>query len=223
MPALHRLLASIDDAGDYVLLLGDSIGVGHRAAGRACLEFLGDLEAEHAVFELATSFHGGEGWSLRAAIGVAPPRVDGEELAPGSSRPLFDGDEVYLGTSAAFFVRKPDDSSSSLVLDLARGTDCHGARRIALVGLGEAARIRVGRNRRRHVPVVGLGHDIDMVARRDRLDLRCDGGVRLAGTPADGAVELAIPLPLTGRIDVATGAAPDRLPPFGVALRPLAK
>ncbi|MEM6570919.1 MAG: hypothetical protein AAF957_21075 [Planctomycetota bacterium] len=219
-----RLLASIDDAGDLLILAGDEVQVGHATSDAADLALLADLEPVHARMRLVDSFHGGSTWRLAAEPGATPPTVDG---APSAQAELVDGTEVSFGRGAAFTVKRSDPSSASIVLELARGAESRGARRVLLMAPGDAGRVRVGPRRRRHVPVAGLTHDVALVLGEASdgdariLTVSCDGGARRAGQPADGAKAVAVELPLARRVDLALGAAPDRMPPFGIAFRPI--
>ncbi|MEM9380341.1 MAG: hypothetical protein AAGB93_10375 [Planctomycetota bacterium] len=219
-----RLQASIDDAGDLLILAGDEITVGHATSDAADLALLADLEGVHARIRLVDSFHGGSTWRLAAEPGAAPPTVDGRAAERAE---LVDGIEVSFGRGAAFAVRRSDPSSASVVLELARGAESRGARRVVLMAPEEAGRVRIGPRRRRHVPVAGLQHDVAMVLTAGpsggagRLVVACDGGARRADLPADGATAVSIDLPIVRRVDLALGAAPERIPPFGIALRPV--
>lgn len=228
-------MASIDDAGDVVVITGSSVSIGHRAAGGCDLEFLGGVANEHGRFDLEQSFHAGLVWTMRLLEGSPVASVGGRNLEVGEAHSLFDGDEVRLGPSAEFRVRQPDPASASVILELIGGTEVEGARRVLLLAPGESARARIGSRRSRHLVVPDLGADIELIRRGDSavaddpqgasavLEFRCEGGVRLASGPPDGAMAWSTPLPLAGRVFLSSGADPRRLPPFGIALRPLSR
>jgi len=226
-PDSVRLLASIDDAGDVFMLAGSSITIGHAAAGVADLPLLADLDALHARASLVESFHGGLSWVLTIEPGAAAPVVDGQPVED-PSRPiaLVDGVEVVFGRGASFRVRRSDPSSASIMLELMHGAEVAGARRVLLMAFGEGGRVRVGPRRRRHIPVGGLACDIEIILERAgeqgpaHVLVRCEGGARRTTSVGERTTEVMLDLPLEERVDLALGAAPDRLPPFGIALRP---
>lgn len=230
MPEFHaprrpvRLFLSVDDVGDVLLLIGTSMVVGHAAAPEPDLRFLGDIDGVHGQIRLRDSFHGGAEWALAVQPGAAPIEIDGASLgASDGPRALHDGDRVRFGEAAAFSCRLSDPSSATMILELEGRTDAEGARRVALMAPGVAGRLRMGPRRRRQIVVPGISHDVALVAQLDgegspSLAVSCSGGVRRpGGEPLEG---LALALPLEKRIDLALGAAPDRMPPFGIAVRP---
>ncbi len=229
-------MASIDDVGDVVVITGSRISIGHRAVGGADLEFLGGVANEHGHIALEQSFHAGLVWTLRLGPDSPPAMVGARELQPGEAHSFFDGDEIRLGAAAEFRVHQPDVSSASVVLELIHGTEIDGARRVLLLAPGESARARIGSRANRHFVVPGFGADIEIlrsqsgahgdpgdpeVSSAPSVVLRCSAGVRRADAAPDGATMWATPLPLERRVFVSSGADPGRLPPFGIALRPL--
>ncbi|QDV07661.1 hypothetical protein Poly30_31890 [Planctomycetes bacterium Poly30] len=218
-----RLLLSIDDVGDVLLLIGTSVVVGHTAAPEPDLRFLGDLDGVHGQFRLRDSFHGGAEWALAVQPGAAPIEIDGSSLRSSDGpRSVHDGDRVRFGVAASFTCRLSDPSSATMVLELEGPTDADGARRVALMAPGVAGRLRFGPRRRRQIVVPGIAHDVALVAQLEgpgspSLAVSCSGGVRAPRGEPQQAVALA--LPLEKRIDLALGAAPDRRPPFGMAIR----
>lgn len=231
----YRFMASIDDAGDVAVISGSSVSIGHRAAGGCDLEFLGGVANDHGRLELEPSFYAGLVWTLRLHADSPVASVGGRDLKAGEAHSLLHGDEVRLGSAAEFRVRQPDAASASVILELVRGTEVDGARRVLLLAAGESARARIGSRGSRHLVVPGLEADIELLrpegagadgkprAALDAVLLRCAAGVRLASGSPDGATEWSTPLPLGGRVFLSSGADPGRLPPFGIALRPLSR
>ena len=230
-------MASIDDAGDVAVISGTRITIGHRAAGGSDLEFLGGVENQHGEVLLEQSFHAGRVWTLRLRPGSPPARVGGRELKAGGAHSFFDGDEIRLGPAAEFRVCQPDASSASVILELVRGTEVEGARRVLLLAPGESGRARIGARTNRHLLIPGLKADIELLrpmskdssgedggedgAPTDSILVRCSAGVRPSAGGPDGAIEWSTTLPLHGRTFLSSGVDPARLPPFGIALRPL--
>ena len=218
------LLLSVDDVGDLLVFAGTRVQVGHAAAPEPDLGFLGDVDGLHGVLELRDSFHGGAEWALSVVPGAAEILVDGRVLqAADGPRSLHHGDRVRFGEAAEFTCRQTDPSSATMILELEGRTDAQGARRVVLLTPGVAGRMRLGPRLRRHVVVLGIQSDIAMVARmgadsRPTLTVSCEAGVRVGGgAPGEDVI---MDLPLTSRVDLALGAAPNRMPPFGLALRP---
>lgn len=189
--------------------------------------FLGDIDALHGVLELRDSFHGGAEWGLTVVPGAADVQVDGKPLcASDGARALHDGDRVRFGEAAEFTCRRSDPSSATMILELEGRSTVEGARRVVLLAPGVAGRMRLGPRVRRHVVVLGIATDIALVARLEpdsesTLSVSCAAGVRVgSGEPGEDVI---MGLPLGSRVDLALGAAPNRLPPFGLALRPRAQ
>lgn len=219
-----RIGASIDDVGDLLLLIGTSVLVGHVAAEAPDLRFLGDIDGVHARLRLRDSFHGGAEWALAVQPGASAVEIDGRPWHPADgARVLHDGDHVRFGEAASFTCRLTDPSSATMLLELDGRTGAEGARRVALMAPGVAGRLRLGPRRRRQVVVPGISLDVAFVAHLDQearsaLVVSCEGGVRLPG--GDPREDLSLAIPLEARVDLALGAAPDRMPPFGITLRP---
>ena len=226
-PRAQQIILSIDDVGDVLVLVGTSVIVGHAAAPEPDLAFLGDIDGVHGLLHLRDSFHGGAEWALSVQPGASTVEVDGvERHAADGPRPLHDGDRVRFGEAASFTCRLSDPSSATMILELEGRTDAEGARRVALMAPEVAGRLRLGPRLRRQIVVPGIMEDIALVARMagegsPTLTVSCVGGVRVAG--GNPAPSVSLGLPVVARVDLALGAAPDRLPPFGMAVRPTAR
>ncbi len=218
---------SVDDVGDLFVLAGTRFQVGHSAAPEPDLGFFGDIDGSHGVIELRDSFHGGAEWCLSVVQGAPDIEVDGKQLgAVDGARALHDGDRVRFGEAAEFTCRRSDPSSATMVLELEGRTNAEGARRVVLLAPGVAGRMRLGPRLRRHVVVLGISTDIALVAHLipdavPTLTVSCAAGVRVGG--GDPGEDVIMDLPLASRVDLALGAAPNRMPPFGLALRPTAQ
>jgi hypothetical protein len=118
----------------------------------------------------------------------------------------------------------PEDASSSALLELTAGVESEGAARVILFSPGPSGRVRIGPNRRRHVPVAGLEHEVELSMTRGHVKIACAGGVRVPGLGEDGMraeTEKEVPCPPSRRVDVTVNARPSQRPPFGLAIAPI--
>jgi hypothetical protein len=220
-----RALLSVDDGGEWLVVVGRRCVLGHTRGGRADIGLFADVEAEHLTLELVESFHGGAAWQLLVTGGreVRSTAPRAETFAPGARVPLVDGTRVVLAPKLAFVFQRPDPASASARLLLEHGHEAAGASRVLLLVPGVAGRALVSASRTAHVQVAGLTAEVELAAteRADGLDVRCVGGVRVAGTGALSQPQqsLTLALPPAARVDLAVGAR--SAPPFQVALAPL--
>ena len=214
--AAVRFQMAVDDGGEFLVVTGSRVTLGHSSVGVADVPVLADVESIHAVLTLSESFHGGTSWSVEPA-GASSIHIRGEALAGPCT--LADGDVVALSDQVSFRFRLPEASSSSALLEWLGGIEADGAARVLLFAPGAAGRLRIGARRARHVPVAGLEYEVTLVLEQDALMLSCEGGVRIGfqGEPDTTGV---VPLPLSGRVDVVANARPSRRPPFGITLQP---
>jgi hypothetical protein len=218
MPRPDRALLTVDDAGDFLLVAGDDVLVGHARGARADVPVLADVGLEHARLARRDSLTGGSRWVL-VPLGVERVARNAERLrAPAE---LADGDELLLGTNLRVLYRQPDPASATAVLDLLGGIDCLGAAHVVLFAPGPGGRLRVGARGARHVRVPGLepGFELD----RDAEGLRVTAPAGVASGGGERRTELVLPFPPTARVDLVVGppAAGGR-PPFSFALAPVA-
>jgi len=218
-----RFHLAIDDGGEFLVLCGDSISLGHARAGRADVPLLADLESVHARLEFRESFHGGPVWCV-TSTGRGRLEVDGRPIAGASE--LADGAEVRLAENLAFRFRRPETASASVLLELLRGAEAAGAQHVLLMVPGRAGRVRVGSKSNRHIPVPRIEHEIELCLAAgdggDQLVVSCPGGVReVGGGEGSAATEARFPCPPSRRVDVVLGARPSERPPFGLSFAPL--
>ena len=215
-----RFQMAVDDGGEFLVVSGERVSVGHSSQGAADIPVLADLESVHATFVFAESFHSGPCWQIepvaQAGVAVNGTAVEGAQV-------LCDGDLVDLTPRLSFRFRLPEAASASALLELLGGVEAEGAVRVLLFARGPAGRVRIGAQRSRHLPVAGLEYDVQMTLSEGGLNVTCEGGVRFntATTESDAAVACTIPLPLSGRVEVIANARPSRRPPFGIALHAL--
>lgn len=215
-----RFHMAVDDGGEFLVVCGSRLTIGHLRSPRSDLPFLADVESDHAVLSRDESFHAGAIWRLerRAARAV---KVNGRVLETDVAD-LADGDVVELAQNLAFRFRAPEPSSSSAVLELAAGAECLGAVRILLLSSGSSGRVRIGPRRIRHIPVADLLEEVSIELQERTLCVRCPGGVRLGdlASPPGPEAALCVPCPPDRALTFRLGArGPDR-PPFSITLRP---
>jgi len=231
-----RFQMAVDDGGEFLVVGGARISLGHSSAGVADIPVLADIESIHARFIWAESFHAGPGWRIEPTE-KARIKIDGVSVS--GAQALQDGDLVELAAHLSFRFRLPEAASASALLEFQAGAEAEGAARVVLLASGVAGRIRIGALRARHIPVGGLEFDVSLAlagpwpgtdseaAAVDgggpRLEVACEGGVRLASVPSDAGASLScsIPLPLEERMEIIANARPSRRLPFGIALHPL--
>jgi hypothetical protein len=216
---------AIDDGGEFLAAVGTRLVIGHLRSHAADLPLLADIEPSHAELRAATSFHGGLRWRL-------VPLVDDARLASMSWRgrvlpregvELAHGDRVQLARNLALRVVAPDAASSSSILELEHGLECHGATRILLFAPGPAGRVRLGRKRTRLIPIADLEHDVSLELEPGRLVCACAGGLRddERVIPAAADARLALAFPPERATCVVVGARRAPSPPFQIRVRPL--
>ena len=219
--ATLRFRLTVDDGGEFLVLLGAQPSVGHTHGGRADLPLLADLEAVHARFLLRGDFHTGPSWSVLPQR-PAEVRVDGRAVVGEPAR-LDDGDELELGSNVRLVFHLPERSSGSALLELKHGLESEGTMHVLLLAPGLAGRVRIGPHAARHVPVAGLEHEVELSADARGLKIGCSGGVRGFGPSGElaPATEQCLPFPLSGRYDLSVNARPSGRVPFGLGLWPL--
>ncbi len=213
-------LLTVDDAGQCLLVAGARLTLGHLRAARADLLFLADVGACHAELVRTDSLHQGPGWSV-GALGAERVDVDGIPVGRGGLV-LCSGALVRLGENLCFRYELPDPWSSSACLELLRGAECAGARRIVLVGEGGGARVRIGAASSSHVRVPqGASRperEVELVKEGRELLVRAPGFAS-TGEVRDGVCRL--PYPPSRRVDFTSGERAGSRPPFGFSLSPV--
>jgi hypothetical protein len=205
---------SVDDAGQFLLVSGARLTLGHVRSGLADLLFLADVGPLHAELVREDSLHAGPGWCLRALRGERA-EVEGEPIPPEGRR-LVSGQRVRLAGNLAFRFECPDPSSESACLALEAGLECCGARKVLLLGEGEGGRLRLGPARERHVRVTSLEYEVVIEKRGERLWVR---------SSREGVAEetQVVHFPPPRRVDLALGAPRGSRPPFGFSFEPLVR
>jgi len=216
-----RFHLAIDDGGEFLVVSGASITIGHARSGEADIPLLADLESVHARLVWSESFHAGPGWHIEP-ISSGVVEVAGRLLGAESQR-LADGDEVRLAPNLSFRFRLPVLSSSTALLNLMHGAESEGAVSVLLLLPGASGRVRIGPQLRRHVPITGLEHEVEMTLEDGQLAVSCEGGVRVdgPGAPEGAAPSCTLDLPPVARFDVTVNARPSQRPPFSIAIGPI--
>ena len=219
-------LLSVDDAGQFLVVSGERLVLGHVRGGRADLPFLADVGTTHAVLERVDSFRDGTVWSI-APLGRESVSVNGRSVS--ERVPLAGGDRVLLGENLHFRFEIPDPGSQTTLLRFPEGIDCGGGRNVLLFAPGEGGRIRIGSGAHRHVRVPNLDHEIIVTRSGERLHVRCAANIHGAEgvddrTDSDTADRdpggVSMPLPFERRFDLSIGKPDGGRPPFGIAFGP---
>ena len=217
---MRATLCSIDDVGDVLVAAFGGTRLDLGGAGSE-VPIEGLPPGPRVGLEARESFKGGVSWLLSSRDGTSTELSDGMLVdlarAAGSSS----------GAAVAARVRRPDPASASLLLELQGAAAAGRAARLLLLAPGPGGRVRISGREGAHFGVHGLTHDVCLELEAGALRWSCEGGAGSAGGagPAGGepAPEILVPLPVSSRLDLAFGAAPERLAPYGVALLPSAE
>jgi hypothetical protein len=210
----QAFLLSVDDAGAFLVALGDELVLGH-ARGDADLPFLADVAARHARLVRTTTFAAGPRWTVEPFPGEVL-RVGGR---PAAGRvELSAGEEVELAHNLAFRFTLPDPASATARIELLCGAECLGATQVLLLAEGAGGRLGIGAGAQRHVRVPQPGVELELVRSGERLLLASAAEIRGAEA-GEGGLSLPCPPPRRFVISLAPQAA--RLTPFSLALEPV--
>lgn len=208
---MRATLCSIDDFGDVLVAAASAAQLELGGPGSA-VPIEGLPPGPRMTLEAIESFKVGAVWRL------TPHEGEAVELADGAVIDLARAAGSTSSAAVGARVRRPDPASASLLLEL-QGAGASGrASRLLLLSPGPGGRVRISGREGAHFGVHGLSHDVHLQLDGEALRWSCEGGARRAGDPAAEAV--TVPLPVTERLDLAFGAAPERRAPFGVALWP---
>lgn len=216
-----RFHMAVDDGGEFLVVAGEELTLGHARGGEADIPFLADLESAQATIRPVESFHGGTSWQLLPRARAA--EVGGREAPVGEARELYDGVLVAISPRVQFRFRLPEPGSASAQLELLHGAEAGDAGRVILLVPGPAGRVRIGSRRRRHVPVRDLEQDVSLSLVEGQLEVACEGGVRIEGVSRnqeEASTNKRLPCPPPARIDLTVNARPSRRVPFGLSLSP---
>ncbi len=217
-----RLRLAVDDAGEFLVVVGERATIGHLRSRDVTLPFLADVAAHHARLELVEDFHAGARWRIAPEPG-ARVEVAGREV-PETGTLLSDGDDVRLAANLAFRFVAKERGSASARLELAGGQECCGAPRILLLAPGPGGRARIGASSARLIPLSDVQHEIEIAADRapggaTSFSVRCAAGVQ--GTPREaGEPEVRLALPLVLAVTLTARARAPGRPPFALVLSP---
>lgn len=220
-PRNPRFLLAVDDAGEFLVVVGAALRLGHLRATDVDLPFLADVPAHAARLELVEDFHAGARWRLAPEVG-ATLLVNGRAVAAEGVL-LADGDEARLAHNLAFRCVAREPGSSAIRLEFAGGVECLGAPRALLLAPGAGGRARIGSGAARAIPVAGVAHEIEIAAERGdagtSVAVRCVAGISGAARAAsEPEARLALPLALQATL-VARARGPGQ-PPFALIFRP---
>ncbi len=216
-----RFLLAVDDAGEFLVVVGERVTLGHLRARDVDLPFLADVAARHARLELVEDFHAGARWRIAPESG-ASVHVNGRAVVePGTL--LADGDEVRLAANLAFRFVARERGSSSARLEFGGGQECLGAPRVLLLAPGSGGRARIGAGAARLLSLHDLEHEIELSAERTAgaasVSVRCTAGLA-AVSPAASEPEIRLALPLALSVTRTARARGPKKPPFALIFRP---
>jgi hypothetical protein len=204
-PLPHASLLSVDGGGQFLLCGAERLTLGHLRAGHADLAFLADVGALHATLVRADSLQAGPGWRIEPC---------GGERVTVADEP---GVPARLGENLQFSLELPDPASASAVLELQRGAECAGARRIVLLAPGPGGRVRIGSSRSHHVRVPGLDFEVVLEWRGRELVLTSELPLEGAFTGERGRIAF----PPSARLAFTCGKPRGSRPPFGLCFEPV--
>lgn len=207
---------AVDDAGEFLVVVGTSVAIGHVRARDVDLPFLADVAARHARLDLVEEFHAGARWRI-APVEDARVQVGGRDVGE-SGHALAHGDEVRLARNLAFRFVAAERGSSAARLELG-GSECLGAPRVLLLPPGPGGRARFGSSAARTVALADLTQEIELVADADAIRVRCPAGVGAVARAVRDS-EARIALPLSSSVTLVARARAAGRPPFALIFRP---
>lgn len=197
---------TVDEGGDWRVLLGGGTTIGHAGAGKAQVGIHGDLAPLHAELVAAESFHAGQGWMLHLA---ASQEAQQDGQAVQSSLPLTHGMELRLGQATCFKVLRNDPASASLRLEPRDPTEVSGAGGLLLWYPGPGGSLRVGGDVQALIGLPGTVHPVLLEGQSDCLLLVCEGG--FSRTEGD-STEQVVALPIREPIEILARTRPNAAP-----------
>ncbi|MCK6449037.1 MAG: hypothetical protein L6Q99_21790 [Planctomycetes bacterium] len=221
MTSRVRFRLAIDDAGEFLVVGGDRLVLGHASHRGADLPVLADLFAEHATFEFRPeTFHAPASWRLSPARELVASgrelRVDGRVVR--DAHELAHGERIEFSGQLAARTSVPVPESSTFLLEFERGAECLGAQRVLLLAPGPGGLVRIGRRARSHARVSRLSGDVRIFEDGGRLLALADGQFRL--DDGELATEHRIVLPLDRLHTLTHSRAAHGEPPFVITLAP---
>jgi hypothetical protein len=172
----------VDEAGEFVVVRGDSLTIGNLRDRSADLPILANLASQHARIRRSMSFHGGLQDRIVEEHGSVV--VDGQAVR---DHRLVDGTRVRLG-SLEFDYSMPSSRSLTAMLALRGGFQIHGSDRILLMkDRGRDGRILIGAGRDVHVRVADAAQEVEVFATNDgQIRVASDGPGTIDGKPFVG-------------------------------------
>lgn len=204
---------TVDEGGDWRVLLGGGTSLGHAGAGEALVGIHGDLAPLHGQLVAAESFHGGQGWLLELAEGQSAQQ-NGHPVDRAAS--LSHGMSLRLGESTCLDVRRNDPASASLRLEPVEPTAVSGAGGLLLWYPGPGGSIRVGGDVQALIGLPGTVHPVLLEAQADCILLVCEGGFLRAERPGE---EQVVPLPIQKPVEILARTRPGE-PPVAICFLP---
>ncbi len=132
----------IDGVGEFLVVSGSLVTIGHPGGQVADLRILADIDPSHVRLVCSESFHAGPGWRVEP-VGEQVIAVRGQPIDPGGAV-MHDDDEVQLAGDLTFVFRRLDAASGSAILELLHGAECAGRKRVLLLAPGPFGRVRLG-------------------------------------------------------------------------------
>lgn len=146
----QRFFLRIEEGGEYLVLLGESVRIGNARVHGNDLPILANISSHHAELSRSTTFHGGTRYLLKG-LDARPVTVGGRPVPP-EGRALTDGDLLRFGASLEISFHQPSPRSQSAVLRLRDGFDVQGVERVILMKPGgRSGRLLFGPEGRAHL------------------------------------------------------------------------
>lgn len=203
---LARFRMTVDEGGDWRVLLGGCTSLGHAGGEGAEVGIHGDLAPLHGELAVAESFHGGQGWLLRLMPGQTA-HAEGQPV--DSTVALTQGLQLCLGESTHFDVRRNDPASASVRLEPQDPAEVAGAGGLLLWYPGPGGIVRIGGDVDALIGISGTVHPVLCEGQEDSLLLVCEGGFLRAG---DDSRQYVVSLPIEEPIEILARTRPGEAP-----------